>query len=121
MFESSITFYPVSDLARTRQFYGERLGLTLKLDQGRCLIYQVSASGYFGFCECPGVEAQDASPIMTFVCQQVDEVFEEWSAQGVETEEAPKLNEKFQIYHFFARDPDGYRLEVQRFEDPRWG
>lgn len=24
------------------------------------------------------------------------------------------------IYHFFATDPNGYRLEVQKFDDPDW-
>jgi hypothetical protein len=33
----------------------------------------------------------------------------------------PTYNERYQIYHLFARDPNGYLIEIQRFEDPRWG
>ena len=28
----------------------------------------------------------------------------------------PRLNEKYRIYHFFARDPEGRRIEFQSFE-----
>ena len=48
----------------------------------------------------------------------VDGAYEVLVALGVETEAPPKLNERFGIYHFFARDPDGYRLELQRFNEP---
>jgi hypothetical protein len=30
-------------------------------------------------------------------------------------EEPPKINERYRIYHFYARDPEGRRLEFQRF------
>jgi len=30
----------------------------------------------------------------------------------------PRLNEKYQIYHFYLKDPDGHIIEVQRFEEP---
>ena len=29
----------------------------------------------------------------------------------------PQVNEKYNIYHFFLRDPEGRKLEVQRFLD----
>ena len=31
-----------------------------------------------------------------------------------------RRNERFDIYNFFARDPDGYLVEIQRFLDPAW-
>ena len=36
-------------------------------------------------------------------------------------EKPPTHNPEFAIYHFFFRDPSGYLLEIQRFDDPRWG
>jgi hypothetical protein len=38
----------------------------------------------------------------------------------VEIETSPRHNPQYQIYQMFLRDPNGYRVEVQRFEDPRW-
>jgi catechol 2,3-dioxygenase-like lactoylglutathione lyase family enzyme len=40
--------------------------------------------------------------------------------RGVAIEKPPAANPEFEIYHFFFRDPNGYLLEIQRFDDPRW-
>ena len=32
-------------------------------------------------------------------------------------EAEPQVNEKYNIYHFFLRDPEGRKLEIQRFLD----
>ena len=35
----------------------------------------------------------------------------------IEIPNPPKINSKFNIYHFFFKDPNGYTLEVQKFLD----
>jgi catechol 2,3-dioxygenase-like lactoylglutathione lyase family enzyme len=43
------------------------------------------------------------------------------TAAGARADGAPRENPRYGIYHFFFfSDPDGHRLEVQRFLDPRW-
>ena len=42
------------------------------------------------------------------------------AARGVEFEQPPRYNAEFDIYHCFIRDPDGYLVEVQRFESADW-
>jgi hypothetical protein len=32
----------------------------------------------------------------------------------------PRHNERYEIYNFFAEDPDGNQFEVQRFDNPAW-
>ena len=115
MFEHLVAFYPCSDLAASRDFYERDLGLQLARDQGSCLIFKVTALGYIGFCQHEGELPQHDGLILTFVSEAVDEVYKRFKSLNIETEAPPKLNEAFQIYHFFARDPDGYRVEVQRF------
>lgn len=39
--------------------------------------------------------------------------------KGAVFEQDPQSNEKFQITHAFLRDPNGYLVEMQRFDDPR--
>ena len=39
---------------------------------------------------------------------------------NVPIEKGPVFNRDFQIYQMFLRDPNGYLIEIQRFEDPRW-
>jgi len=94
------------------------VGLKLVRDQGRCLIFQVSQQGYFGFCQHEGALPQHPGLIITLVTDEVDQVYQRLKRLHIETEAPPKLNESFGIYHFFARDPDGYRVEVQRFLEP---
>lgn len=115
-----IVFLPARDLAATRDFYARDLGLALVRDQGACLIFGAPSGGHVGFCqrdEGPP-PPNDEGVIVTVVTAEVDDVYRRLRRLGVETENPPSRNEKFGIYHFFARDPDGYRVEVQSFDVP---
>ncbi len=116
--DALIAFYPCHDLGATRDFYERDLGLRLERDQGSCLIFGVAGGGYLGFCQHERPLAEHPGLILTLVLDDVDGVYQRLKRRAVETEGPPKLNEPFGIYHFFARDPDGYRLEVQRFLEP---
>ena len=116
--DAFIAFYPCHDLSASRDFYERDLGLRLARDQKTCLIFHVAGRGYLGFCQHEGgVPAHDGL-ILTLVTDDVDEVYKTLRRLNVETEAPPRLNEQHGIYHFFARDPDGYRVEVQRFLEP---
>ena len=119
LFNAGIAFCHTRDLERTAHFYEEVIGLPLVLDQGECRIYRVSDGAYFGFCEreTPG---PGTGLILTLVTDDVDGWYENLSGQGVEFEKKPAFNPEYKIYHCFLRDPNGYLLEIQRFEDPRW-
>jgi catechol 2,3-dioxygenase-like lactoylglutathione lyase family enzyme len=52
------------------------------------------------------------------VSNDVDGWYRRLLEQGVTIKHPPRLNEKYQIYHFYLEDPDGYTIEIQRFEDP---
>lgn len=114
-----ITFCRVSDLERTTRFYEGLLGAEMVLDQGPCRIFRVREGAYLGFCE--GVDAPSPEGvIITFVADDVDAWYERLSAEGVAFEKTPSANPRFRIYHCFLRDPDGYLIEIQRFDDPAW-
>jgi catechol 2,3-dioxygenase-like lactoylglutathione lyase family enzyme len=117
-FDGQITFVPVADLARSASFYETVLLLPLALDQGGIKIYRAAAGGYLGLCQGEGPLAPDDRLILTLVTDHVDEWHTRLAAQGVPTDGPPRENERYRIYHFFARDPDGYRLEIQRFLHP---
>lgn len=118
--EQQITFFSTHDLSISTEFYEQKLGLELWLDQGICRIYTVNGSGYLGLCQAserltPSADKK-SSVIFTLVTQQVDEWFEYLKERGIEFEKPPALNENYNIYHCFFRDPDGYLIEIQRFE-----
>ena len=118
-FDSIITFLPTRDLAQTAQFYEEVLKLELALDQTRCRIYRVTQDGFLGFCLKDEVKPQEGV-ILTLVTEEVDHWQALMTENNVPIEKGPVFNRDFQIYQMFLRDPNGYLIEIQRFEDPRW-
>ena len=118
-FRSFVTFCYTADLAATARFYEDVLGLPLSLDQGTCRIYRVSPAGHLGFCSREDA-ATPNGVILTLVTPEVDAWAERLRAAGVELEKEPAHNRRYGIYHLFARDPNGYSIEIQRFEDPAW-
>ncbi len=118
-FDSQITFCYTRDLAGTARFYEEKLGLRLVLDQAHCRIYAVAGGAYLGFCQGEDCAAP-GDVVLTLVTENVDGWYEELKSKDVAFDTSPAFNPEYNIYHCFLRDPNGYRLEIQRFEDPRW-
>ena len=118
-FDSHIVFLATRDLQKTAGFYEDTLGLALALDQGKCRIYQVAEKAFLGFCENNEITERNGV-IVTLVTPEVDEWHQQLRELGVEFEKEPAYNPEYKIYHCFLRDPNGYLVEIQRFEDPRW-
>ncbi len=117
--QQQVTFLHTAVLAETAVFYQTILGLPLVLDQGVCQIFQAAPNAFLGFCQ----HLEAAKPegvILTLVADDVDGWHDYLRAQGVPIEKPPTLYERFNIYHCFFRDPNGYLLEIQRFLDPAW-
>ena len=116
-FKEFITFLGTKDLNKTSNFYQNIIGLTLYKDQGVCLIFNVNNQSKIGFCKHMAIIHKGKSPIITFVADNVDEIYNKLVKSGVNLKEKPKFNHKFNIYHFFLKDPNGYTLEIQKFLD----
>ncbi|MBD3236247.1 MAG: VOC family protein [Candidatus Eisenbacteria bacterium] len=118
-FDGHITFCYTPDLEAAARFYGEGLQLPLVLDQGQCRIYRAAEGAYVGFCRRPDAGAPQGV-ILTFVTEDVDRWCERLRGFGAQIEKAPARNPEYRIYHCFLRDPSGYLVEIQRFDDPHW-
>jgi catechol 2,3-dioxygenase-like lactoylglutathione lyase family enzyme len=118
--EQHITFLYTRDLSATDQFYAQVLGLPLVLDQGDCRIYRASPEGYIAFCQRQSAPQEPVGVILTLVTSEVDAWFTYLQQKGVTFEKPPTLNVKYDIYHCFLRDPNGYLIEIQRFKDVTW-
>ena len=118
--EHYTTFLYTRDLQATSEFYEELMGLPLALDQGDCRIYRVAENGFLGFCEREEGPLDPGGVILTIITDEVDEWHAFLVEQGVTFEEEPAYNPKYHIYHCFLRDPNGYLVEIQRFDDPEW-
>lgn len=94
-------------------FYTSRLGMKKWIEQEDCTILEWDGFA-LGFCQ------RDTTDTEGVICywydnrSDVDEMYERLSdvAEG-----RPRENEKYRIYHFFLRDPEGRKLEIQKFLD----
>lgn len=114
-----IHFYGTKSILETHHFYTEILGLPMALDQGKCQLYECREHSLIGFCEHLEILNTHKSPIITFVVDDIDALYEHFSSTW-HVLEPPIINEKFQLYHFFIVDNNGYTLEFQRFLDETW-
>ena len=112
-YDGSLVFLSVADLMRSSDFY-RSLGLDLMIDQGECHILGDAGQMMLGLCG-GRIPAPDGV-IFTLVSERVEELCGELSASGVVFEQEPARNDRFGITHAFLRDPDGYLVEIQRFE-----
>lgn len=112
-----IFFLGTDDLTKTADYYLNVLNLTLYKDQGICQIYNISNDCKIGFCTHMSITRETKSPILTFVTEDVDKIYEELLNRGAKISQPPQKNLKFKIYHFFMEDPNGYTIEIQKFLD----
>jgi catechol 2,3-dioxygenase-like lactoylglutathione lyase family enzyme len=118
-FDAQVTFLYTADFEAAVAFYEETLELPLALDQGGCRIYRASGDGFISVCRRAEPAPTDGV-IVTFVTEDVDAWHARLVERGVVFEKPPTLNAEYNIYHCFLRDPSGYLLEIQRFDDPAW-
>jgi catechol 2,3-dioxygenase-like lactoylglutathione lyase family enzyme len=116
---AAITFLKTTDLENTTQFYQDVFNLKLVLDQGSCRIFRVLPGAYIGFC-IQDIEPDNREVVITLVVEDVDAACSALEKAGVPIEVQPRYNEHYRIYQCFARDPNGYLIEIQRFHDPNW-
>lgn len=112
MDEGGIVFFGTERHDAVVEFYVERLDFGVRRDQPDCTILE--RDGFrVGFCDR---DRTDDCGIVTVVVDSraaVDEAHE--TLRDVATDE-PRYEDRYGIYHFFAADPDGRAVEVQRFE-----
>jgi len=106
-----IVFVKTKNLQALKDFYIERIGCTLWLDQGACAIFQYG-NLLLGFCERDTVETQGVYTFFYTDKHEVDHMYSHF--KYIATSE-PKENTDYQIYHFYAKDPDGRIIEFQHF------
>ena len=117
-FDQQITFLQSQNLDLTLQFYTEVLGLPLVRDQEACLIFGVAENAYLGFCRHIEPIPPGRRVILTLVTDDVDGCYQRLKSRRADLVSQPESNAKFEIYHFFLKDPDGYWVEIQRFDQP---
>lgn len=108
---SGIVFNSTKNLKGIEKFYREKLNMKLWLRQEDCIILK-HGNLLLGFCQRDKV---DSDGIITFFYKTRDEVDEMYRKLKEIAASEPLENEKYEIYQFFASDPEGRTLEFQTF------
>lgn len=106
-----IIFFSTLKLEEISQFYIQKIGCELWLDQGACKILK-HGNMLFGFCQGNEVDKQGVITFFYPEKEDVDRMYEELEDIA---NDPPKMNPKFNIYHFYGEDPEGRSIELQFF------
>jgi catechol 2,3-dioxygenase-like lactoylglutathione lyase family enzyme len=110
--ESMVVFYACDDLAETTAFYEELLGLSRWLDQPGCRIFD-SGYGYLGFVERE--REAEAYQCISFNYPNQEAVDAQYERlKDLLDCTLPQLHNRFPVYSFFVKDPNGYTVEFQK-------
>lgn len=108
---SGIVFFKTRKLDLIKSFYIQKIGCTIWMDQDDCIILQHN-NLLLGFCQRESIDIQGMITFFYDDKTQVDKMYEKFKAIS---DEPPRDNPKYPIYHFFCKDPEGRILEFQFF------
>jgi hypothetical protein len=110
---AGIVFLKTKKLKDIKEFYIDIIGAKLWIDQEDCVILKHD-NFLFGFCEREGEVTKGW--LLTFFFQTKEEVDKMYEKLKEISETKPTYNEKYNIYQFFAKDPEDRPLEFQIFQ-----
>lgn len=109
---TGIVFFRTTRRKATVEFYRERLGFEEWLEQdGGCTILSLD-NLLVGFCDADQSETEGIVTVAVEDRAAVDRLYDDLEAHA---RQPPAVNDNFDIYQFFADDPDGRAVEVQTF------
>ncbi len=109
---NGIIFFKTKKLDALKEFYLEKIGCEIWLEQADCCILKFG-NLLFGFCNWKAV---DKCGMITFFYESKEEVDSMYNRFSSIAQDKPKTNPKYKIYHFFAKDPEDRIIEFQWFE-----
>lgn len=100
-------------------FYTDRIGRTPWLEQPNISILK-HGNMILGFHQIQdnAQEEPDLTGMYTFVYPSIEQVDEMYNLLQDISDGQPRYNERYRIYQFFAKDPEGRNLEFQAFLHP---
>lgn len=116
----NITFTYTTDLPAASRFFSDVLELELAVDQGACHIFKLTDTSFIGVCDLPDRPYEQAGLTITIVSDDVDGWHDFLTSKGVAFVRDPDHSDRFGVYSSLFLSPDGYRIEIQRFDDPDW-
>jgi catechol 2,3-dioxygenase-like lactoylglutathione lyase family enzyme len=108
---AGIVFLKTKEFDRSVRFYRDEVGMKPWLEQpGICILRHGNL--LLGFHAQPEADTQGMFTFFYRTRAEVDEMYRR--LKGCATTE-PKENQRYRIYHFFGKDPEGRNIECQAF------
>lgn len=111
---SGIVFFKTKNLEVIHHFYHVTLGMEIWLKQVNGYIYK-KGNLLLGFIQADQVEKNGIITIFNQNKEVIDKAYESYKELVIQP---LQTNEKYNIYHFYIRDPEGRKVEFQTFLHP---
>ena len=111
---AGIVFLKTQKLQELKEFYINRVGAQMWMDQKDCVIFRFG-SFLFGFCQR---DKADMDSLLTFFYEKTEGVDKAYALFNKTAISTPSQNKRYPIYHFFCKDPEGRLIEFQAFTCP---
>lgn len=114
-----LVFIKTRELDSLAKFYTETIGMKLWLEQPNIIILH-HGNMIIGFHQIQNMDEQepDLQGMYTFVYPSLEQVDEMHTKLQHIADGKPRHNDRYKIYQFFAKDPEGRDLEFQAFLHP---
>jgi len=109
---AGLVFMKTLALEKTVKFYTKEIGAQIWINQEDCIILKHD-NFLFGFCQREG--SLNSGWLITFFYQTKEEVDSIYKKIKEFAKSEPIVNPQYNIYHFFAEDPENRNLEFQAF------
>jgi catechol 2,3-dioxygenase-like lactoylglutathione lyase family enzyme len=116
--EYPIFFFYYKDLEKALDFYRDVLELELAIDQVWCKILKIHEKAYLGLVDEKKGSLRavpEKGALLTLVVEDVDAWHRKLLEKNVPGLTPTFLNEEIGVYGFFFLDPEGYKIEIQKF------
>ena len=108
---AGLVFFGTANLDATVGFYTKRLGMKVWLEQEGCTLLE-HGNFLLGFCKRKEPQVEGVITLFYEKKESVDEMYSQ--LKDISTS-SPITNKRYNIYQFYAKDPEGRTLEFQTF------
>ena len=113
---AQISWVYTHNLDSTADFYALGLGLECSRDEGDARIFATAEGAFIGVCRAFADRVvEPKGGMISIVTDDVDTWYQRLLDNGLKIEKPPERFERFGIYSFFVKDPNGYLIEFQQF------
>ena len=116
-----ISWVYTEDIDSTAKFYSRVLQFDCLRETRDVRIFHTALQAAIGVCHCfDDRVVEPKGGMISLVTTDVDAWHARLLRNGAQIDEPPRRLERFGIYRFALRDPNGYWLEFQQFDDSSW-